>query len=66
MTPEFLGSFFLSTSAGKDKDPHFSLDELQKSRPRGKMGCVRHEDAKFLDRGCEQGPALKLLLSNGL
>jgi hypothetical protein len=34
MTPEFPGSFFLSPSTAKDKDKHFSLDELQKSRPR--------------------------------
>jgi hypothetical protein len=32
--PGISGVVFLSASAAKDKDKHFSLDELQQSRPR--------------------------------
>jgi hypothetical protein len=34
MAPEIPGPFFLSASAAKNKDKHFSLEELQKSHPR--------------------------------
>jgi hypothetical protein len=32
--PGIPGVVFLNGSAAKDKDKHFSFDELQKSRPR--------------------------------